>query len=87
MNLTHCYDWKYDVFTKTTAAKIFAMHAADRKSKGKSRIGVSWQFQHSVDFYIVKRKIKKFRRTNRKGPDGVFDYYYVLDSDKHVIVK
>ncbi len=40
-----------------------------------------------MDYYIVTRKVKSVKRTNRNGPDGVFDYYYILDADKKVIEK
>jgi hypothetical protein len=87
VNLTYCYDWKYDAFTKKAAARISAMAAANREQKKKARVGINWVFQPSMDFYIVTRKMTSVRRTHRKGPDGVFDYYYILDTDRHVVDK
>ena len=87
-NLDSFYNWRYDAATKEVMGIIKQTTQETRHAPGKKyTIGVNWLFVPSTNYYIFVNKIQWMEPTTRKGPDGIYDFYYILDSDKPIIKK
>jgi hypothetical protein len=88
VNLDNFYLWKYDAKTKDAVNLI--RHAVEERQQGlgrKYRAGINWLFEPSMNYYIFVNKIRQIEFTTRAGPDGVYDFYYILDTDKPAMEK
>lgn len=54
---------------------------------GEYSIGINWLFNPSTNYYIMKNRMLWIKFTNRTGPNGIHDYYYLLESDREFIEK
>jgi len=87
-NLDNFYLWKYDA--KTKAAVGLIAHAIAERQQGlgrRYRTGINWLFEPSMNYYIFVNKTKQIEFTTRAGPEGVYDFYYILDTDKPAMEK
>jgi hypothetical protein len=82
-NADHYGEWKYDRLTKNVVRLIQQQNSAGRPI----RIGVSWQFEPSINFYRRRLRLDWLNEVDRRGPDGDFDFYYLMPPDFSVIEK
>ena len=86
-NITHYYLWQYDAATKEAMKIIYDLSRPQARFTDEFSIGINWLFEPSTNYYILKNRIAWIQWTNRTGPDGLHDYYYLLESDREVIEK
>lgn len=82
-NADHYGEWKYDRLTKNVVRLIQQQNSAGREV----RIGVSWQFEPSINFYRQRFRLSWLTPVDRRGPDGDFDFYYLGPDDASLIEK
>ncbi|MCX5678500.1 MAG: hypothetical protein NTY76_05260 [Candidatus Omnitrophica bacterium] len=87
MNITHFHIWKYDADTKNVMRKIYDLTKNNIPGGNKYRIGINWLFEPATNYYIIKDKTYWIDFTTRQGPDGIYDFYYLLEPDKEIIKK
>lgn len=79
LQTTHYGQWRYDASTK----KIMAMIRQRCREKGHRyvRVGISWVYEPSLEFYRRLYKLDWIAPFTREGPEGNYDYYVLLPSD------
>lgn len=87
LNLAYFYLWRYDASTKIAMQKLREITVVKTLPDRQYKLGVSWTFEPSVKFYIVKDNIRCIAFPDRKGPDGRYDFYYLRDSDVGILTK
>lgn len=80
LNLSHSLEWRYDACTKSMLQDLQALH--DSNPKDKVKLGISWQFRLSINFYRERYQIDWLQPVTAKGCEGDYDYYYVLGKGK-----
>ena len=50
-------------------------------------LGIDWIFEPSVNFYIMKNRMRWMKKVDRDGPEREFDYYYITSKYKGVLEK
>ncbi|MDE2028534.1 MAG: hypothetical protein KGJ11_08335, partial [Candidatus Omnitrophica bacterium] len=85
INLNNFYIWEYDACTKKVLT--FIGHEMKEHPKKKYTIGLNWVLEPSSNYYIIFWKMKQLKPASRKGPDGVYDFYYLLASDLDILKK
>lgn len=87
-NLSNFYTWRIDAATKQVMAMInHKTEGRQRESGGKYKIGINWFFEPSTNYYIFVNNMQQVDSTTREGPDGVYDFYYLIGADEPVIKK
>ncbi len=76
-------EWKYDRLTKDVVRLIQQRNGAGREV----RLGVSWEFEPSINFYRQRFRLNWLKPVNRSGPDSDFDLYYLRPVDAGLIQK
>ena len=84
LNTQYYLTWKQDASTKD-AVKI--IEDFKKNDDQKTTIGISWFFEPSVNYYIIKNNLTWIEPVDRSGPDGFFNYYYVLEEDLDLLEK
>ena len=77
-NFSYYHGWIDDASTKEAMNLLYQLTNA--KSAGRTekyRIGIHWFFEPSTNYYIIKNRMNWIEKTNRNGPDGLYDYYYL----------
>lgn len=87
MNISYFYIWEYDAGTKEAMRIINDAVKNSPFEPGKYRIGINWLFEPATNYYIVKDGMHSIEFTTRNGPDGPYDFYYLLDADKGLVKK
>jgi len=91
LNLSHTYDWQYDASTKAAMNQIFKKGRDLKSEKDQITIGATWFLVPAIDYYIIKHggpyKYIEPNGVDTAGPDGLFDYYYLQNSDKDILIK
>ncbi len=82
-NTDHYGEWKYDRLTKDVVRLIQRWNPSGREV----RMGVSWEFEPSINFYRRRFRLDWLKAVDRRGPDGDFDLYYLMPSDAGLIAK
>lgn len=87
VNFTHFYTWAYDASTK----EMFDRIVADREDKelgdAPVLLGNNLLFEPSLNYYIYRKNLPWLGLVDRRGPDGVYDYYCLLPEDRPLIEK
>jgi hypothetical protein len=86
-SFTHFIQWKYDASTKNVMDDIIAMNRNKTLPDDSVSLGINWLFEPSTNYYILKNNISWIRKTDRSGPVGKFDYYYVTPEYKNFLDK
>jgi len=86
-NFTHFIQWKYDASTKNMVEDIIRMNKHRTLQDNSVGLGINWIFEPSTNYYILKNNIRWMRKTDRNGPEGRFDYYYVTPDYKIFLEK
>lgn len=83
-NTSHFYVWRYDADSREILAKI---QAAAHGRKPAPRVGISWQLEPSFNFYRAVEGYSSLPPFDRRGPDGDFDYYVLLENDRSLMAR
>lgn len=76
-NLTHTRDWKYDADTQ---AIVNDLAVAGRSAQSPLRLGASWVFEPTLNFYRSIHHLNWLMPVTREGPTGHYDYsLYTLE--------
>lgn len=87
MNFTHFYSCTYDADTKTMMQDLKEIYSGKTLPQDSVRLGVTWLFEPSVNYYILKDNISWLKWVVRTGADDYFDYYYLTAEDSGIINK
>ncbi|HSW50191.1 MAG TPA: hypothetical protein VLH09_08455, partial [Bryobacteraceae bacterium] len=78
-------EWTYDSSTKRIVNLIRDRH--QQRPLAKVRVGISWMLEPGMNFYRRAHNLTWMAPLDRKGPDGDFDYYVLLDGEAPLIKK
>jgi hypothetical protein len=78
LNLSYTYNWLYDANTKEMLNDLSLSKA---EYNAPVKLGITWLFEPSINFYIETKKIQGLLPVNRDGVKGEYDFYYV-DKDE-----
>jgi hypothetical protein len=78
-DLHSTWDWAYDADTKAMV-RLLERLPLDRDGQ-HYRLGISWPFEPSINFYIDLDRVGWLDRVTRDGPSGDYDLYYVFRDD------
>jgi len=82
-NVRYYAQWRYDAGTKRIAEVIRACQAAHPKAR--ARVGATWLFEPSLNFYRQRYRMNWLERVTRQGPQGAFDYYVLEGADRKLV--
>ena len=86
-NFTNFYQWKYDACTRSMMNSIMEMESGKNLGDNSIRLGIDWIFEPSVNFYIVKNRMRWMQKVDRDGPERQFDYYYITSNYEGLLDK
>lgn len=76
-------EWLYDRGTSRMMRTI-----RDRENgRRQVRVGLSWEFEPTVNFYRRRYRMGWVREATRSGPDGEYDYYLLQPRDQALVAK
>ncbi|OGV67163.1 MAG: hypothetical protein A2283_06040 [Lentisphaerae bacterium RIFOXYA12_FULL_48_11] len=84
-NLGHSLIWKYTADVEQVLEDIEADVKA-RGISGKIRLGISWMFEPSLNYYYAVKRPFWLPIVTREGIKGEYDYYYVRPEDRPDLV-
>jgi hypothetical protein len=76
-------EWSYDRLTKDAVRIVRERNSAGREV----RMGVSWGFEPSINFYRQRYRLDWLKPVDRDGPDRDFDFYYLMPTDAGLVQK
>jgi len=82
-NLTRTYNWDYDADTKEMISDLTKLK--EESGKEKIKLGITWLFEPTVNFYRVTKKLDWLEKVDREGIEGKYDYYYVGNEDRNKV--
>jgi hypothetical protein len=81
INFSFATNWDYDADTKNMILDL----SKEKETIGKEKIklGITWLYEPTVNFYRVTKKLDWLEKVDRKGIEGDYDfcYYYYLEND------
>lgn len=81
----HFGEWRFDRSTKRVVELIRSEHL--RAPRSVVRIGASWVFEPTLNFYRRRYRLAWITPVERGNPDAEFDYYVLLSEDHAVASK
>jgi hypothetical protein len=72
--------WEYDADTRAIAGRI--AQSAANKPPGSVRVGGSWQFEPSLNFYRDKDRLVGMQPVDRAPITPGYDYYVIRSEDR-----
>ena len=75
--------WRYDAATKEMVQRIIRREASG--APRRVRIGASWVFEPSLNFYRLRYRLGWLERVTRDGPRGAHDYYLLVGEDTALV--
>jgi hypothetical protein len=72
--------WEYDADTRTIAGRIAQLAA--NQPPGSVRVGGSWQFEPSLNFYREKDRLSWMQPVDRNSITPGFDYYVIRSEER-----
>jgi hypothetical protein len=89
LNTAYNHVWRYDAGTKQAMQTMAALERQrePRRSGQQVRLGIDWVFEPSTNFYRVKDRMDFLEPTSREGPEGAYDYYYLMTEDRPLIER
>lgn len=78
-NLHYTTNWDYDADTKDMITDL--INEKELSGKQDIKLGISWLFEPTVNFYRITKKLDWLKKVNRKGFRQDCDYYYILPED------
>jgi hypothetical protein len=86
-NFTHFVSWKYDASTKDMMRIVMKTNKGKKLEKDSVKMGITWGFEPSINYYRGKNKLTWLKPVNRNSPDGKYDYYYLHEADREILKK
>lgn len=86
-NLPRQYSWRYDASTPEMLSYLEGRVAGGQALTRPLRLGIHWQLEPGISFYLHQRQIWWMAPVSRHGPDGIYDYYYLLAEDRALMEK
>ncbi len=77
VNLTYNITWRYDCDTKNMLNDL----SLKKKSDSKIKLGITWLFEPTINFYRETTHLNWLEPVNRDGLTGDYDYFYVESND------
>jgi uncharacterized membrane protein len=74
INFQYTLNWQYDAATK---AMLRRLENEPRTNNGQTRLGITWFFEPTINFYCTTHKLYWLKKVTRGGTKGNYDYYYV----------
>lgn len=84
-NVSSVHDWRYDASTKSMMTDLQKYATSKELSSESKSMGITWRFEPSINYYISRNKMDWLKRVNRKGADGLYDYYYLQRCDQEIV--
>ncbi|MBI5756477.1 MAG: glycosyltransferase family 39 protein [Nitrospirae bacterium] len=81
-NFRYYNNWKYDANTKKVIEQIAETTSKYNLPPDTIRLGVTWLFKPSMNFYIVKDNLTWIRKFGKDNPSGAPHFYYFTSDDK-----
>lgn len=78
-NVKSFWVWRYDADTK----RIFEMLEKTPKPAEQNRIGASWQFEPTLNYYRAVRKAAWMAPVKRDGFEGARQFYVLIPQDQN----
>lgn len=76
--------WRFDAQTKEMLNDLQTIAANEHKTKIK--LGISWLYQATINYYIQTKKYSWISKVENEGPKpGDYDYYYIMQEDKSFV--
>jgi len=75
--------WRHDAATKEMVQRIIRREAS--RPPRRVRIGASWIFEPSLNFYRQRYRLTWLERVTRDGPRGAYDYYLLSAEDNGLV--
>jgi len=82
---SHYAWWRYDAGTKRIVQRIREMHSG--RESAKVKVGVTWFFEPSMNFYRRLYGLDWMAPLTRDGPDGAYDYFIVQGEEAAMVKK
>jgi hypothetical protein len=79
-NLHYTTNWDYDADTKDMITDL--INEKELSGKQNIKLGISWLFEPTVNFYRITKKLNWLEKVDRKGIKAGCDYYYILPEDQ-----
>jgi hypothetical protein len=80
----HAYpEWGYDQHTKSVMQQLAASH--DETTNEKVKLGITWVFEPTVNYYRQKMKLEWLLPADRDGVTVSDNYYYVFDQERNLL--
>jgi len=86
-NVTHFHIWKYDATTREMLDTVATLEENNALEDDAVHLSDHWLFSPSVNYYLVIRKMWWLNRTQREGPDGISDYYYLPSGEEGALAR
>lgn len=83
-NIAYSHTWKYDACNEAMLTDLSKQPRAEDK---KTRLGITWLFEPSINFYRETKKLDWLEMVTRDGMNGEYDYYYVTRTDLDTLLK
>jgi len=83
MNLTHYRMMIPDADTRQMMRDIGNLTRDKSGQVGSVKLGVQWISEPSVNYYLLRNRMRWIDFVDRKGLDDKFDYYYLFFDDRH----
>ncbi|MBI3519209.1 MAG: glycosyltransferase family 39 protein [Bacteroidetes bacterium] len=90
LNFSYTCDWRYDADTKGMISELTNLNA----NKTTVKIGNTWLFEPSINFYRKTRHLNWLQPANRDGLNRDYDFYYVdtydlnsFDKTNKILIK
>jgi hypothetical protein len=81
----HYGDWLFDRSTKQMVQLVRERHRIEPRLK--VRVGATWPFEPSLNFYRERYRLTWMEPVTRNGPDGSYDYYVLSLDDSSLVAK
>lgn len=73
------FAWPYDASNKVVVERLMAEH--QRRPTTQMRVGITWLFEPSLNYYRRTWRLEWLRPFDRAGFSAADDYRYVLEPD------
>lgn len=81
IDMYSCSEWGYDMETKNMIQILSENQIKDSKLNKKIKLGINWQFEPTINFYIQTKKLDWLLPVDRNGLSSSDDYIYIFKYD------
>jgi hypothetical protein len=83
--MNHYGEWRFDRSNKQMVQSIRDRQRIEPRPK--VRVGCSWVFEPSLNFYRERYRLTWMEPATREGPEGSYDYYILLLNDSSLVAR